>query len=39
MDKHNSKSAIKCIPAINFVQKIGIYESKNVSVILVLNII
>lgn len=33
MEKSNITSGpvIKCIPAINFVQKIGVYESKNVS--------
>ncbi|CAH1712042.1 unnamed protein product [Aphis gossypii] len=29
MDKSNSTYQIKCLPAINFVQKIGVYESKN----------
>uniref|UniRef100_A0A2S2PUL1 Polyphosphoinositide phosphatase n=2 Tax=Schizaphis graminum TaxID=13262 RepID=A0A2S2PUL1_SCHGA len=29
MDKSNCTSQIKCLPAINFVQKIGVYESKN----------
>jgi len=32
MDKSNSTYQIKCLPAINFVQKIGVYESKNVSI-------
>lgn len=31
MDQSNLTFRIKCLPAINFVQKIGVYESKNVS--------
>jgi len=33
MDKSNSTFRIKFLPAINCVQKIGVYESKNVIVL------
>lgn len=37
MDKSSFK--VKCLPAINFVQKIGVYESKNVTIVLFVHII